>query len=885
MLSPMMQHYVDTKEKYKDCILFYRLGDFYEMFFDDAVTVSKELELTLTGRDCGLEERAPMCGVPFHSADGYISRLVKNGLKVAICEQLEDPKKTKDIVKRDVIKIITPGTLDDTAVLDESKNNYLMCIAYLGDKFGISYVDYTTGEFFVTEVKEVSVLMDEINRIVPAELVTNEYFLMSGADIRELSIKLNIAVSTLDNSYFDNEFAYETLKAHTGRDRDDALFKNLSIGLISAGAVLRYIDETQKNASKHILDIIPYDPKQYMIIDSSTCRNLELVETINDKSRRGSLLGVLDKSSTAMGKRLLRSMIEQPLCSVRGINERLDAVEAFVKNPIDREELREYLGQVYDIERLLGKICTGSAMPKDLVSFKRSLSFIPAIKQVISGYNDALILECFNSLCDCSDVKALIENAIVDDPPLVIRDGGIIKDGFSQEIDEYRSAKTNGTEWLSKLESEEREKTGIKNLRIKYNKVFGYYLEVTNSYKDKVPEEWIRKQTLTNAERYITPELKKLEDMILGAQEKMSGLEYETFIAVGEKIAGEAERLQKISYGIARLDVYTGLAKVSSQNAYIRPRINAGGDLVIKNGRHPVIEKMVQENTFVANDTELNNSNERIALITGPNMSGKSTYMRQTALITLMAHMGCFVPASSANICVVDRIFTRVGASDDLSSGKSTFMVEMSEVASILNNATKKSLLILDEIGRGTGTLDGLSIARAVVEYIADEKRCGAKTLFATHYHELVELEDDIPCLKNLSIAVKENGEDIVFLRKIVSGGADKSYGIHVAKLAGVPKLVIERAKILLAEYSKDERFIYTRDKSLENNIKNRNQLSFFDNDTENDAVAESTNVYHIPEEHQKLIEDIKSIDINHLTPLDALKKLMDLQESVKDLI
>ncbi|MCI5863394.1 MAG: DNA mismatch repair protein MutS [Lachnospiraceae bacterium] len=885
MLSPMMQHYVDTKEKYKDCILFYRLGDFYEMFFDDALIVSKELELTLTGRDCGLEERAPMCGVPYHSAESYISRLVKNGHKVAVCEQLEDPKKTKDIVKRDVIKIITPGTLDDTAVLDEGKNNYLMCIAYLGDKFGISYIDYTTGEFFVTEVKEVSVLMDEINRIVPAELVTNEYFLMSGADIRELSIKLNIAVSTLDNSYFDRELSYESIKKHTGRDRNDSLLKSLSIGIISAGAILGYIDETQKIASKHILEIIPYDPKQYMIIDSSTCRNLELVETINDKSRRGSLLGILDKSNTAMGKRLLRSMIEQPLCSVRGINERLDAVESFVKNPIDREELREYLSQVYDIERLLGKICTGSAMPKDLVSFKKSLSIIPAIKQVIAGYNDVLITECFNNLYDCSDIESLIDNAIVDDPPLVIRDGGIIKDGFSHEIDEYRSAKTNGTEWLNRLEDEEREKTGIKNLRIRFNKVFGYYLEVTNSYKDKVPEDWIRKQTLTNAERYITPELKRLEDMILGAQEKMSNIEYETFVEVREKIAGEAERLRKISYGIARLDVYTGLAKVSSQNSYVRPRINASGDLVIRNGRHPVIENMVPENTFVANDTELNNSNERIALITGPNMSGKSTYMRQTALITLMAHMGCFVPASSANICIVDRIFTRVGASDDLSSGKSTFMVEMSEVATILNNATKKSLLILDEIGRGTGTLDGLSIARAVVEYIADEKRCGAKTLFATHYHELVELEEEIPCLKNLSIAVKENGDDIVFLRKIVSGGADKSYGIHVAKLAGVPKNVIERAKILLAEYSKDERFVYTRDRSTEYGDKARTQLSFFDNDGDRTECSENTDSYGVSEEYQNFIEDIKSIDINHLTPLDALKKLMDLQESAKELI
>ena len=801
--SPMMQHYLQTKEEYKDCILFYRLGDFYEMFFDDAKTVSKELELTLTGKDCGQEERAPMCGIPFHAAENYITRLVSNGHKVAICEQMEDPKKAKGIVKREVIKVVTPSTNLNSQSLDETKNNYLCGIVYLGDKIGVSFIDYTTGDYFVTELENGSELIDEINKFVPAEIITNEYFNMSGIDISFVAEKLGISVSTLDSWYFDEDTCINKLMSHFKLTTLDGLgLKDYSTGIIAAGAVLIYLYETQKNDLMHITSISPYTTGKYMLIDSSSRRNLELVETLREKQKRGSLLWVLDKTKTAMGARTMRSMIEQPLINKETIEGRLDVIEELNNNSIDREEIREYLNPIYDLERLMTKISCKSANPRDLIAFRNSLEMIPYIKNIIGTFKSNLFKEAFEKMDDLQDLYHLIDSAIVDDPPIAMRDGGIIKEGYSEEADRLRKAKTEGKEWLAQLEEREKENTGIKNLKIKFNKVFGYYLEVTNSFKNLVPDNWVRKQTLTNAERYTTEELKKLEDVILGAEDKLYSLEYDLFAQVRETIAAEVLRIRNTAKSIAMIDVFAALSVVAQQNGYVRPSINEKGIIDIKGGRHPVVEKMINNDMFVANDTYLDNAANRVSIITGPNMAGKSTYMRQTALIVLMAQVGSFVPALSADIGIVDRIFTRVGASDDLASGQSTFMVEMTEVANILRNATANSLLILDEIGRGTSTFDGLSIAWAVVEYISNPKVLGAKTLFATHYHELTELEGTLDGVNNYCIAVKERGDDIVFLRKIVKGGADKSYGIQVAKLAGVPETVIERAKKLVAELS-----------------------------------------------------------------------------------
>ena len=866
-LSPMMRHYLDTKEEYKDCILFYRLGDFYEMFFSDAELVAEELELTLTGRACGLDERAPMCGVPFHSADMYINRLINKGYKVAICEQVEDPKDAKGIVKREVVRIVTPGMNTDTDSLDEGKNNYILSIMYIGDKFGMAFSDFSTGEFYIAEFEKPGALLDEIYKLVPSEIIANEYFFMSGLDIREITKRLNIAVATLPNSAFAEEKAVYELEIRMGESLKSAGFSGASVGVMAAGALISYMKDMQKSGVGHIISIKAYNPGEFMTVDASTVRNLELVETMRDKAKKGSLLWVLDKTKTSMGKRLIRSMIEKPLLDPDSINERLDAVEALFKNPMDSEEIREYLSPVHDIERLLTKISCNCASPRDLVSFKYSLQTIPAIKGILKGFEETALRKIYDEADDLRDIYELLDAAVCDEPPLALKEGGIIKDGYSSMVDEYRSAKLNGKDWLAKIESEEKEKTGIKNLRIKYNKVFGYYLEVTNSYKDLVPEDWIRKQTLTNAERYITPELKKTEDMILGAHDKLNALEYELFCDIREKIAAHALRIQTLAGALAGIDVFTSLAGCARKNRYVRPSINTSGIIDIKNGRHPVVEQMMGESEFVANDTYLSQTDKRIALITGPNMAGKSTYMRQTALITLMAHMGSFVPAGSADICMTDRIFTRVGASDDLASGQSTFMVEMNEVANILKNATPKSLLILDEIGRGTGTLDGLSIARAVVEYIADTRKIGAKTLFATHYHELVELEDEISCVKNYSIAVKENGDDIVFLRKIVEGGADKSYGIQVARIAGVPQIVTDRAKLIMSRLS-DEGEAY---KKPERNDSLK-QISFFENavDEEEDPARE-------------IFREISELDINHMTPVQALEALFRLKEKTKE--
>ncbi|MDD6796915.1 MAG: DNA mismatch repair protein MutS [Clostridia bacterium] len=876
--TPMMQQYLDTKKDYQDCILFYRLGDFYEMFFDDAVKASKELELTLTGKDCGQEERAPMCGVPYHAVDTYLNKLISKGYKVAICEQVEDPKTAKGIVKREVIRVVTPGTNLNMQALDESKNNYLMSIVYLGDGIGISIVDFSTGDYFVTEVTSGNILIDEINKFVPSEIIVNEYFAMSGINLEPVREKLGISVSTLPNWYFDDEVCVKKLCEHFKVSRLDGLgLADYSIGIVAAGAILQYLLETQKNALEHLTTLMPYTTGKYMLIDSSSRRNLELVETLREKQKKGSLLWVLDKTKTAMGARRLRTMIEQPLVDYDEIIKRQNVIAEFNDNVITREEIREYLNPVYDLERLMSKISCKTANPRDLIAFRSSLQMLPYIKSLISSFDSELMRGIHDKLDPLEDLYKLIESAIVDDPPITIREGGIIKDGYNAQADELRKAKTDGKTWLAELEEREREKTGIKNLKVKYNKVFGYYLEVTNSYKELVPAEWIRKQTLANAERYTTDELKNLEDVILGAEDRLYSLEYELFVEVRETIASQVTRIQSTAKAIAKIDVFASLALVAEQNNYVRPKINEKGIIDIKEGRHPVVEKMISNDMFIANDTMLDNNSNRISIITGPNMAGKSTYMRQTALIVLMAQVGSFVPAASANIGIVDRIFTRVGASDDLASGQSTFMVEMTEVANILRNATAKSLLILDEIGRGTSTFDGLSIAWAVVEHISNKNLLGAKTLFATHYHELTELEGMLGGVNNYCIAVKEQGDDIVFLRKIVKGGADKSYGIQVAKLAGVPDSVIARAKELVNELSDadisqkaKEIAQYDKKKPDEKYIRKNelevNQMSLFDTAKDDDIV-----------------DEINSLDIGNMTPIDALNTLYKLQNKIKN--
>ena len=877
-ISPMMQHYVKTKEEYKDCILFYRLGDFYEMFFEDAEIVSKELELTLTGKDCGMSERAPMCGIPFHAAEVYLNRLISKGYKVAICEQMEDPKQTKGIVRREVIRVVTPGTTLNTQALDETKNNYIMSVVYVSNRFGIAIADITTGVFMVTEVDDVRKLLDEIYKFSPAELVCNEAFTMSGIEIDELKNRLNISLSALDNWYFDDDLCARTLKEHFHVGTLEGLgLKDYNCAVIAAGALFTYLLETQKNSMEHLRQITPYSTDKYMLIDSSTRRNLELTETMREKAKRGSLLWVLDKTKTAMGARMMRSFIEQPLIDEGEINARLDAVEEINCHEMDREEIREYLSPVYDMERLISRVSYQSANPRDLISFKSSISMIPYIRQLLSQFQCEELQKVYEEMDDLQDLYQLLEASIVDEPPLAMKEGGIIKEGYQEDIDHFREAKTKGKVWLAELEAEEKEKTGIRTLKIKYNKVFGYYLEVTNSFKDMVPDYYTRKQTLTNAERYITPRLKELEDMILGAADKLYALEYEAFVSIRTKIAAEVERIQKTARAIAKLDAYASLALVASRNQFVRPKINTKGVIDIKNGRHPVVEKMISNDMFIPNDTYLDNGKNRVAVITGPNMAGKSTYMRQSALIVLMAQIGSFVPAEKANIGIVDRIFTRVGASDDLASGQSTFMVEMTEVANILRNATSKSLLILDEIGRGTSTFDGLSIAWAVIEHISNTRILGAKTLFATHYHELTELEGKLAGVNNYCIAVKERGDDIVFLRKIVKGGADKSYGIQVAKLAGVPNSVIERAKELVEELVSADITATVKNIASENKKQKTKPAVHFD-----EVDMEQISLFDTVKDDD-VIEELKSIQLDELRPVDALNILYRLQNKLKN--
>ena len=874
-LSPMMAEYVKTKQQYKDCILFYRLGDFYEMFFEDALTVTKELEITLTGKDCGLEERAPMCGVPFHAAETYINRLIEKGYKVAICEQVEDPKKAKGLVKREVIRVVTPGTTLDAASLDESKNNYLMSIVSMEDHFGCAIADISTGDCFLTEVDKPQKLLDEINKFVPAEIICNDAFFMSGVDTDDLKNRLGICVFPLDAWYFDDSLCKRTLKEHFHVNTLEGLgIQDYDIGVIASGALFLYLQETQKSALSHMAGIRPYAAEKYMLIDSSSRRNLELVETLREKNKRGSLLWVLDKTKTAMGARTLRSYVEQPLIDAQEINRRLEALEELNKSPMLRDEIREYLNPIYDLERLISRISYQSANPRDLIAFASSLEMLPHIRQILKDFKTPLLTELYEDMDPLEDIASLIKSAIVDEPPLAQKDGGIIREGYHEDVDKFRRSRTDGKKWLTELEVREKERTGIKSLKIKYNRVFGYSLEVTNSFKELVPENYIRKQTLTNAERYITQELKDLEDLILGAEDKLYALEYELFCEVRDKVGAEVVRIQKTAKAVAALDVFASLALVAQRNNYVRPKITESGVLDIKNGRHPVVEQMIEHDMFIANDTYLDNQKKRVSIITGPNMAGKSTYMRQTALIVLMAQIGSFVPADKANIGIVDRIFTRVGASDDLASGQSTFMIEMTEVANILRNATSRSLLILDEIGRGTSTFDGLAIAWAVIEHISDTKLCGAKTLFATHYHELTELEGKISGVNNYCIAVKEKGDDIVFLRKIVKGGADKSYGIQVAKLAGVPDSVICRAKELVEELSDADITAAVKDLTSSSKKKQKivydqvdmAQMSLFDTVQDNDIV-----------------EEIRNLDMSHLTPMEAMNILYNLQNKIQN--
>lgn len=877
-LTPMMQQYMAIKEQYKDCILFYRLGDFYEMFYDDALTASRELEITLTGKNCGQEERAPMCGVPYHAVDVYLNKLVAKGYKVAICEQAEDPKQAKGIVKREVIRIVTPGTNLSQQALDEGRNNYLMCLVYDNNQFGLAITDISTGDFYTTEVATLKELYDEIHRFSPSEIICNDSFYMSGASLDDFKDRLHVSVSTLDTWYMDEAVSVQKIKEHFKVASLDGLgLTDFPSGTLAVGALLLYLYETQKNTLDNLTKITPYRSGGYMIIDSATNRNLELIETLREKQKKGSLLWVLDKTKTAMGARLMRNWIEQPLIEKKKITARQDAVEELYNDMITREEIREYLNAVYDLERLVTRISYRTANPRDLIAFKTSLGMIPPVKQLLSQAKSAELKEIDERMDCLEDIYDLIEKSIQDEPPIMIREGGMIKEGYNEDVDKFRLSRTEGKTWLAELETREKEKTGIKNLRVRYNKVFGYYLEVTNSYKELVPEDWTRKQTLANAERYITPELKELEDMILGAEDKLAALEYDLYCEVRDSIGEQVVRIQETAKAIAHLDVLASLACVAQSNDYVRPSINTKGVIDIQGGRHPVVEKMNNNQMFIDNDTYLDNKNHRISIITGPNMAGKSTYMRQSALIVLMAQIGSFVPAKSANIGIVDRIFTRVGASDDLASGQSTFMVEMTEVANILRNATSRSLLILDEIGRGTSTFDGLSIAWAVVEHISNPKLLGAKTLFATHYHELTELEGKLDSVNNYCIAVREQGDDIIFLRKIIRGGADKSYGIQVARLAGVPDSVIDRAKEISSWLEETDVTDKAKNLQVRTSAKKKEVVR------EAVPAEKQMSLFDIYPADHPVLKELAGLDVSNMTPIQALNTLYELQKRLKE--
>lgn len=866
VLSPMMREYCKTKENYKDCILFYRLGDFYEMFFDDAITASRELELTLTGKDCGQEERAPMCGIPYHAAETYVARLISKGYKVAICEQLEDPKTAKGIVKRDVIRVVTPGTVIESNLLEEKKNNYIMAIYKNGIYFGMSVCDLSTGDFRMTQIRDTNnfaMLMDEISRYSPSEIVVNELMFNSTEEIIKIKERFETYISKSNGFSQNVNEIKERSRIVNEDDKEIEKLDDYILAITAANGLIAYLVDTQKNNLEYLNKILLYNTSKYMSLDINARRNLEITEKLRDKSKKGTLLWVLDKTSTSMGGRLLRRWLNDPLVDECHINRRLESVKELKEDIILRGDIVDSLKKVYDIERLASKISYGSANGRDLISLKNSTAQLPGIKTILSKAKSQMLKDLYGELDELQDIYAIIDKAIVDEPPISVTEGGLIKLGYDEEIDRLKTATTDGKNWVLKLEAEEREKTGIKGLKVGFNKVFGYFIEVTKSNLSQVPDRYIRKQTLANCERYITEDLKRLENEILGAEEKVINLEYNAFVEIRDEIEKNVQRVQKSANIISILDVLASFATVADDMNYVMPTVDNSGIIDIKDGRHPVIERIIGGSEFVPNDTYLDKGENRLSIITGPNMAGKSTYMRQVALITLMAQCGSFVPASYAKIGVVDKIFTRVGASDDLSMGQSTFMVEMMEVATILKEATQNSLVILDEIGRGTSTYDGLSIAWAVAEYISDKEKCGAKTLFATHYHELIQLEEKLDGVKNYSIAVKEKGEDIIFLRKIISGGTDESYGVHVAKLAGVPKAVTTRANEVLRSI---ERKNVLNEKKLEkeNKKETAGQLDMY-----NYKLAE-------------IAHEIDKIDLNQLTPIDALNTLLKMKEKMK---
>ncbi len=864
-LSPMMKQYFKIKKEYSDTILMFRLGDFYEMFYKDAEIVSKELELVLTGRDCGQEERAPMCGVPFHSAENYIARLVSRGYKVAICEQTEDPATAKGIVKRDVIRVITPGTALNSNMLDEGMNNYLASVYYSGDDIGIAFCDVSTGVLETTEFSgnEEAEIINELSKYHPREIILNTECFKFSKLKAYLSERLECIVNSLDEESFKSDECTAEILTHFKKKNLAELGLDNKISSVKAvGAIFSYLEETQKTKITGITDLGVYESNQYVRLDSNTRRNLELTETMRSKEKRGSVLWVIDKTKTAMGKRMLRAWLENPLINSVEINKRLNAVEELNNDIIKRSEIREALSSVLDLERIMTRIIYKTATARELRALHQALSNVPALKTQLNLCKSELLRQACGQMDLLEDVVSLIDSAVVEQPPLTIRDGGMIKEGFNSELDELNGIMKNSKAYLEEIEAREQKKTGIKKLRIGYNKVYGYYIEVTNSFKDLVPDEYIRKQTLTNAERYITQELKELESKILGAKERAVQMESELFAMLRNRIADEFERIQKTARSIAFVDVIQSLAQVAEENNFVRPDVDEGDEIIIKDGRHPVVEKMMTDSPFVPNDTILDCRDNRVAVITGPNMAGKSTFMRQTALITVLAQIGSFVPASKAKIGVVDAIFTRVGASDDLTSGQSTFMMEMNEVAEILKNATSKSLIVYDEIGRGTSTFDGMSIAKAVLEFTADKKKIGAKTLFATHYHELTAMEKECSGIKNYNIAVKKKGGEIIFLRRIVPGGTDDSYGIDVAKLAGVPIPVIERAKQVLAELESGK--------------------------------AENTEVHTVKEEYESqisfgfreesaILDKLRNVDVNTLTPIEAMSLLFELSQKAKN--
>ena len=898
--TPMMQQYIETKTKYPDCILCYRLGDFYEMFFEDAEITSREIELTLTGKDCGQEERAPMCGIPYHAINTYIPRLVERGYKVAICEQLEDPKQTKGIVKRDVVKVITPGTIVDGNILEEKKNNYIMSIYKEGIFFGVAVCDISTGDFYATEIKEdnnFAKLLDEISRYMPSELVINRMMAESTQEIKQINQRFGMFISVendeknktqkqdmqdekIENkeSYVlgnqekvfwnsDGEYTFsndaKTIKSRfeiMDKDAKTVDIEKKMFAVCAINGIMNYIENTQKQVPQNLSNIVYYEPAKYMALDISARRNLEITEKMRDKSKKGTLLWVLDKTCTSMGGRLIRRWVSDPLIDVSDINFRLSAVKELKENKILRDEIIEALRKVYDIERLAGKISYGTANARDLISLKNSIMQLPSLKNALSRTTSQMLTELYKSLDTLQDIYTLIDTAIVDDPPVTVKDGGIIKKGYNEDIDKLNEINSNGKQWLVNIEAKEREQTGIKNLKIGFNKVFGYYIEVSKSFIKDVPKDrYIRKQTLTGGERYITEELKNMENEIIGARDKVINIEYNEFVKIRNHLEQNAKRLQISASIVSKVDVLCSFAKVAEDNSYCMPEVDNSELIDIKEGRHPVIEKILPTGDFIQNDVYLDTGDNRLDIITGPNMAGKSTYMRQVALITLMAQIGSFVPATYAHIGIVDKIFTRVGASDDLAMGESTFMVEMMEVATILKNATSKSLVILDEIGRGTSTYDGLSIAWAVAEQISKIK---AKTLFATHYHELTDLENKLEGTRNFHIAVKERGEDVIFLRKIVAGGTDESYGVHVAKLAGVPRDVTKRANEILRTL--ERRNIMKNEKLTKSQKQEeQGQLSMY-----NFKLAE-------------IAHELDEVDINAMTPMDAMNVLSKLKEKI----